>query len=176
MERALRAPSYCPKGANVLWGTVSCKVKVCAPGAHCPATTNTAAHSEDTTSPAVICHGNSFSPCSAPQLFSQQAAGRAQGSAPSTPVLLEAAAAGSTAHRSPRCRTTSSQAHSHVPITQLCWTWRALGVSSPQHSPTPSRYSEHSGCQSVGNGTRTQMRPQKYAAYIIPQPVGVRGM
>lgn len=94
----------------------------------------------------------------------------------STPVPLEAAAAGSTAHRSPHCRTTSTQAHSHVPITQLCWTWRALGVSSPQHSPTPSHYSEHSGCQSVGNGTRTQMRPQKYAAYIIPQPVGVRGM
>lgn len=72
----------------MLWGTVSCKVKVCAPGAHCPATTSTAACSEDTTSPAVICHGNSFSPCSAPQLFSQQAAGRAQGSAsehPSSP-------------------------------------------------------------------------------------------
>lgn len=75
-----------PKNANALWGTVSCKVKARAPpGAQCPATTSTAAHSEDTTLPAVICHGNSFTLCSAPQLLSQQAAGRAQGSAPEHP-------------------------------------------------------------------------------------------
>lgn len=85
-ERALRAPAYSPKTPMLCGEQFPARSKpVPPPGAHCPATTSTAAHSEDTTLPAVICHGNSFTLCSAPQLLSQQAAGRAQGSAPEHP-------------------------------------------------------------------------------------------
>lgn len=95
---------------------------------------------------------------------------------------------------------TAGPPRAHVPITLCHGTrgfgalrverscWQCAGTSSwlwgeqlphtCQNSPSaaPHGQAARGGCQRAGEGTCARTRPPKYAAYIIPQPVGVRGM
>lgn len=96
--------------------------------------------------------------------------------------------------RSPCSGATSSQAHgiatspspssagpSRRPAkVKSCWPRAGPGSgasSCPQHAKTPpGKHPAAGGCEHVDKPTRGGMRPPKSVAYIIPQPVGVRGM
>lgn len=106
-----------------------------------------------------------------------------------------------TTHKSPHCRATTSPRHRHIPITLRNGTrgfgalsverscWRRAGTSSwlrgeqlpPTHAKTPPQQHPAGRLRAAGANVRVKApargrAPQKYAAYIIPQPVGVRGM
>lgn len=83
--------------------------------------------------------------------------------------------------------TTSPSPNSTIPDALRCpagrrscfwWARTKSGASScPQHTKTPpQRHPARCRCQHVDKRTRAGMRPPKYTPYIIPQPVGVRGM